>query len=129
MTRCRGRIDYWQCNNEPGNTGLLWAGTAPEYVEQLAVFSRAVRAGDPAAGVVLGGCGYDVLSSPADSEARRFFDHVVEFGRDDFDLFSVHLYGDPHDIPDQVASVRDMMRRHGYEQPVIAGEYHGPTLL
>lgn len=33
--RCAGRVRYWQCNNEPSNTGLLWAGTAAEYVTQL----------------------------------------------------------------------------------------------
>ncbi|MEV5124564.1 hypothetical protein AB0K49_17515 [Streptomyces decoyicus] len=129
VTRCRGRVDYWQCNNEPSNTGLLWAGTAADYVEQLTVFHRCVRGADPDATVVLGGCGYDVLSSPADSPARKFFGHVVEHGRDAFDLFSVHLYGDPHDIPGQVESVRGMMRRHGYERPVVAGEYNGPTLF
>ncbi|MFD3417759.1 hypothetical protein [Streptomyces decoyicus] len=129
VTRCRGRVDYWQCNNEPSNTGLLWAGTAADYVEQLTVFHRCVRGADPDATVVLGGCGYDVPSSPAGSPARKFFGHVVEHGRDAFDLFSVHLYGDPHDIPGQVESVRGMMRRHGYERPVVAGEYNGPTLF
>jgi hypothetical protein len=127
--RCQGRVEYWQCNNEPSNTGLLWTGTAAEYVEQLNVFHQAVRAGDPAAAVVLGGCGYDVLASPEDSAARKFFDHVLDHGQDAFDLFSVHLYGDPHAIPDQVAQVRAMMRRHGYERPVVAGEYNGPTLF
>jgi hypothetical protein len=32
----RGRVDYWQCSNEPSNTGMLWAGTASDYVGQLA---------------------------------------------------------------------------------------------
>lgn len=129
VTRCRGCVHYWQCNNEPSNTGLLWAGTAPEYVDQLTAFHRGVRGADPEAKVVLGGCGYDVLSSPSGSPARQFFDHVAAHGRDAFDLFSVHLYGDPHHIPEQVASVREMMRRHGYERPVVAGEYNGPTLF
>ncbi|WRZ88441.1 hypothetical protein OHB54_04865 [Streptomyces sp. NBC_01007] len=129
VSRCRGRVEYWQCDNEPSNTGLLWDGTAPEYVEQLAVFARAVREADPAARVVLGGCGYDVLSSPQDSTARQFFDHVVDRARDDYDLFCVNLYGDPHDIPAYVDDVRAMMRRHGYERPVVAGEYNGPTLF
>ena len=25
VRRCRGRVRYWQCNNEPSNTDLLWA--------------------------------------------------------------------------------------------------------
>ncbi|MFJ4985783.1 hypothetical protein ACIP9H_18525 [Streptomyces sp. NPDC088732] len=129
VSRCRGRVAYWQCDNEPSNTGLLWAGTAPEYVAQLTAFARAVRGADPGAHVVLGGCGYDVWSSPEDGPARLFFDHLVEHGRDAFDLFSVHLYGNPHDIPAQIGLARAMMRRHGYERPVVAGEYNGPTLF
>jgi hypothetical protein len=129
VKRCSGRVAYWQCNNEPSNTGLLWTGSAEQYVAQLLVFQRQVRAADPASMVVLGGCGYDVLSSPADSAARKFFDHVVDRGRDAFDLFSVHLYDDPLQIPAHIQAARDMMRSHGYERPIVVGEYNGPTLF
>jgi hypothetical protein len=32
-----------ECDNEPSNVGLTWAGTAAEYVAQLQVMHRAVR--------------------------------------------------------------------------------------
>lgn len=124
---CAGRVHYWQCDNEPSNIGLLWAGTAEEYLAQLRAFAGAVRAADPEACVVLGGCGYDVLSSPEDSEPRRFFDTLVRDGRDDYDVFDVHLYGRPDRAGDYVAAVRALMRRHGYEKPVVAGELNGPA--
>ncbi|HKD96103.1 MAG TPA: hypothetical protein VKB69_00750 [Micromonosporaceae bacterium] len=129
VDHCAGRIRYWQCDNEPSNTGLLWAGTAEEYVAQLRAFHDAVKASDPAAVVVLGGCGYDVWSSPEGSEQRRFFDHLTDAGRDSFDLFDAHLYGEPTRVPDYVAAARDMMRAHGYEKPVVAGEHAGPVLF
>ena len=129
VRRCAGRVQYWQCNNEPSNVGLLWSGSAADYVDQLTVFSRAVRQADPSAKIALGGCGYDVLSSPPDGPARAFFDHTVQHGRDAFDLFSVHLYDDPSRIPAHIELVRAMMRRHGYEKPVVVGEYNGPTLF
>lgn len=124
---CAGRVHYWQCDNEPSNTGLLWAGTAEEYLVQLRAFAGAVRAVDPDASVVLGGCGYDVLSSAEDAEPRRFFDVLVRDGRDDYDVFDVHLYGPPGRAGDHVADVRAMMRAHGYEKPVVAGELNGPA--
>ncbi len=119
------RVTYWQCENEPSNTDLLWAGTAAEYADHLRTMHDAVKAADPDATVVLGGCGYDVLSSDKDSEPRKFFDHVLETSRDCFDLFSVHLYSDP--VPEHLADVRAMMRRHGYEKPLVAGEIGGPV--
>ena len=125
--RCRGRVRYWQCDNEPSNTSLLWAGTPEEYVRQLEALRRAVAAVDPGAAVVLGGCGYDVFSSPEGSEARRFFDAVLAGARDAFDLFDVHLYGDPECVPEEIEAARRMMRAHGYEKPVVAGEYNGPA--
>jgi hypothetical protein len=126
VRHCAGRVRYWQCDNEPSNTGLLWAGTAAEYVTQLATFHRAVREADPAAAVVLGGCGYDVLSSEPGSEPRRFFSHLAKAGRDHFDLFSVHLYGDLASVPAYADDARQIMRDHGYEKPLIAGELAGP---
>jgi hypothetical protein len=126
---CAGRVRYWQCDNEPSNAGLLWAGTAAEYVVQLKAMHAAVRAVDPGALVVLGGCGYDVFSGAPDSSPRQFFDHLTDAGRDAFDLFSVHLYGEPTRIPDYVDTARQMMRTHGYEKPIVAGEHGGPVLF
>ncbi len=129
VSRCAGRVRYWQCNNEPSNAGLLWAGTAADYVAQLEVFHRAVGDEDPSAAVVLGGCGYDVLSAGPADPPRQFFDHVLATGGSWFDLFAIHLYDEPARIPAHVETVREMMRAHGYERPVIVGEYNGPTLL
>lgn len=127
VTRCAGRVRYWQCDNEPSNTSLLWAGTADEYRRQLHAFRRAVANEQPGAEVVLGGCGYDVFSSPEGSEPRGFFDTVLAGARDDFDLFDVHLYGDPEQVPEMIDTSRAMMRAHGYQKPVVAGEYNGPA--
>jgi hypothetical protein len=99
VRHCAGRVHYWQCDNEPSDTDLLWAGTAAEYVAQLETMYAAVKDADPTAAVVLGGCGYDVFGSEHGSDARRFFDHVVSAGRDAFDLFDVHLYGDASTAP------------------------------
>ena len=129
VSRCAGRVSYWQCNNEPSNVGLLWAGSADDYSAQLQVFHRAVRDADPEAAVVLGGCGYDALSSPADGPARRFFERVLAPSGECFDLFDIHLYDDPTLIGSHIAAVRGMMRAHGYERPVVVGEYNGPTLF
>jgi hypothetical protein len=129
VLRCNGRVRYWQCNNEPSNGDLLWVGSAEQYVAQLVVFHRAVRDADPNAAVVLGGCGYDVLSAAPGDPPRQFFEHVLAAGGDWFDVFSIHLYDDPARIPTHIETVRDMMRAHGYERPVVVGEYNGPTLF
>lgn len=128
VAHCAGKVSSWQCNNEPSNAGL-WVGGADAYAAQAVAFARAVRSADSAARIVLGGCGYDVLSAPPDAEARVFFDTVLAAAGDAYDLFDVHLYDDPAAIPGHIAAVRAMMRRHGAEQPVVVGEYGGPTLL
>jgi hypothetical protein len=128
VERCAGRVRYWQCDNEVSNAGLLWAGTAAEYVTQLSTMYGAVRVADPTALVVLGGCGYDMLSGgAAETTARAFFDHVCAQGRDYFDLFAVNLYGDPYRVPEFIATARELMARHGYAKPIVAGEHGGPV--
>jgi hypothetical protein len=129
VSRCAGRVAYWQCNNEPSNVDLLWAGSPDDYVAQLRTFDRAVRDADPLAAVVLGGCGYDVLSCPVDGPAHQFFDRVLAEGAECFDLFDIHLYDEPRLIGAHIAAARSMMRAHGYERPIMVGEYNGPTLF
>lgn len=128
VAHCAGKVTYWQCNNEPSNAGL-WTGGAEAYATQAVAFAKAVRSADPNAAIVLGGCGYDVVSTPADSESRKFFHAVLDAAHDAFDLFAVHLYDDPAMIPAHIEDVRAMMRAHGGEKPVVVGEYGGPTLL
>jgi hypothetical protein len=128
VSRCRGSVAYWQCNNEPSNAGL-WSGTAAEYAELASVFARTVRHADPEAQIVLGGCGFDVLGSTAGSEPRAFFDEVLAKAGDSFDLFDVHLYDAPQRIPAHIEDARAMMRAHAVERPIVVGEYGGPTLL
>jgi hypothetical protein len=129
VCHCAGRVRYWQCDNEPSNVGLLWSGTADDYVAQLKALYSAVKLSDPDALVVLGGCGYDVFSSEGNSEPRQFFDHVVNAGRDCFDLFDAHLYGNPYLLPNYLAMSRALMIAHGYQKPIVAGEYAGPSLF
>jgi hypothetical protein len=128
VAHCAGKVTYWQCNNEPSNAGL-WTGGPEAYAAQAVAFARAVRSADPGARLVLGGCGFDVLSAPSDSEARRFFHTVLDQAPDAFDLFAVHLYDEPAKVPAHIETVRAMMRAHGDERPVVVGEYGGPTLL
>ena len=129
VRHCAGRVRFWHCDNEPSNTQITWAGTAAEYVVQLKALYRAVKDVDPSASVVLGGCGYDVLSSEEGSAARQFFDYLASEGRDAFDLFDVHLYGDVDKIPEYIETARQFMRAHGYMKPVVVGEFGGPMLF
>jgi hypothetical protein len=126
VRHCGGRVRYWQCDNEPSNVGLLWAGTAADYVAQLEVMHRAVKAADPEAAVVLGGAPFGLPESPPDSPDRQFFDVLLRDGRDHFDLFDLHLYGEATRIPADVETARGLMRAHGYEKPLVAGEYNAP---
>jgi hypothetical protein len=126
VRHCAGRVRYWQCDNEPSNVGLTWAGTAAEYVAQLQVLHQAVKDADPDAVVVLGGAPYVLPASAPNSPERQFFDVLVRDGRDFFDLFDLHLYGDASRIPADIEATRGMMRGFGYEKPLVVGEYNAP---
>ena len=133
VAHCQGRVCYWQCNNEPTNP-LLWEGTAADYANQLKVFSRAVKAADPDAIVVLAGA-VDAFHSPSDSQnpdaqaEHAFFDHLLRESADDFDAFDLHLYGDHYAIPTNIEVVRQKMAALGYQKPIFCGEYNGPSFF
>jgi hypothetical protein len=125
VRHCAGRVRCWQCDNEPSNVGLTWAGTAAEYVAQLKVLHRAVKDADPEASVVLGGAPALPASTP-DSPERQFFEVLLRDGRDFFDLFDLHLYGDASRIPADIETTRGMMRAFGYDKPLVVGESNAP---
>ncbi|NUR85912.1 MAG: hypothetical protein HOY71_17675 [Nonomuraea sp.] len=118
VEHCRGRVRYWQCDNEP-SVPILWAGTTEQYVTQLRAFAAAVRSADPEATVVLAGM------PPMDEDG--VFAHILANAADDFDVFDIHLYADPYAIPERVETARAMMAANGYQKPVVAGEYNGPV--
>lgn len=128
VSHCRGIVRYWQCNNEPSNPGL-WSGSAEDYATLASSFAQTVRNADPDARIVLGGCGFDVLSATRDAPARIFFDEVLSKAPDSFDLFDIHLYDDPRRIPFHIGNAREMLVAHGLDRAVVVGECGGPTLL
>jgi hypothetical protein len=119
-------VHYWQCDNEPSNVDLTWAGTADSYVAQLRVMHSAVKETDSRAAVVLGGAPYALPSSAPDSPERQFFDVLLREGREFFDLFDLHLYGQADLILPDIEAARGMMRAFGYEKALVVGEYNAP---
>ena len=61
----------------------------------------------------------------ARSEPRQFFSHLAKDGRDCFDLFSVHLYGDLASLPGYLDDARSSRRAHGHVKP--AAPARGPA--
>lgn len=128
VRRAAGRVPYWQCEIEP-TVGLMWSGSADEYLVQLGAFSAAVRTADPDALVVLG-AGVPaamVAGAPGhDQRASEQYSKIVREGLGDVDVLDLHPYGDPYAIDALVATARKLMDEAGQQKPIVAGEYNGP---
>ncbi|MFF1615428.1 hypothetical protein ACFVYA_47505 [Amycolatopsis sp. NPDC058278] len=128
VTRCRGKVRMWQCDNEPC-VDFLWTGSPEDYLGHLEVFSQVVREVDPQALVVVGGAPPDALpveGEQVDEEAVAYVEKIVAGGGAWFDVFDVHPYGDPYLTPVIVAAAHRMLAEHGLAKPVVLGEYNGP---
>ncbi|HET8843922.1 MAG TPA: hypothetical protein VFN35_20830 [Ktedonobacteraceae bacterium] len=133
VTHCKGRVRYWQCENEPTNP-LLWDGTVQDYAAQLKTFSRAVKEADASAQVVLAGAvdafaPSEIAHNPDMQAEQDFFDHLLRESADDFDIFDIHLYGDHYAIPANITAVRQKMAGLNYQKPIFCGEYNGPSFF
>lgn len=133
VTHCKGRVRYWQCENEPTNP-LLWGGTAIDYTNHLKIFSRAVKDADATAMVVLAGAvdaflTEDLAQNPDMQVEQDFFDHVLRENADDFDVFDLHLYGELYALTANINSIRQKMTALGYQKPIFCGEYNGPSFF
>ncbi len=133
VKHCQGRVRYWENDAEPSNP-VYWSGTKEEFVSELKLFYKAVKAADPKAVVIVGG--YDGMFGPPGAHkfpmqqaGLNFFDYVLKEGRDGFDVFDLRLYGDPYTIPARVDYMRQKMLALGYDKPVFSTEYGGPNLF
>ena len=133
VTHVHGRIRYFQAENEPNNP-FFWAGSADDYAAEQRVFYRVVKAADPKAIVMLGAS--DGLFDPSGADPFpgqdkdvAFWAQVLKATAGAYDLFDLHLYGNPYTIPARVDAVRVMMRAAGGEKPIISSEYSGPSFF
>ncbi len=130
VKHAKGRVRFWQNDCEPNNP-VYWAGNADEFVAQLDVFYRAVKAADPHAVVICGG--YDGVFNPpgmppipGQEAGLAFFDTVLKKGAKSFDVFDLRLYMSPYTIPALVGVMRKKMNDLGYDKPIVCTEYNGP---
>jgi hypothetical protein len=132
VNRCNSRVRFWQMDNEPHNP-IFWAGTNQEFVEQLKVFYKAVKTTYSDSLIVLAGAAG--IANPAFEQIpmkkteREFFTYIMREGRDFYDVFDYHFYGDPYSIPTEIKFLRKMMIDMGYQKPIFAGEYNGPIFF
>lgn len=120
-----GGIKYWQRDTEPASARHYPADKAEEYVEVQRIFYETVKEVLPEALVVDVSHNGHFTRSGQPSTAE-FFDHVIRYGRDYFDLLDVRLYEDLYTIPQRVDWFRERMRRYGYEKPIVSTEHGGP---
>jgi len=129
---CKGKVGYWQMDNEPHNPSF-WHGSAADYVDQLKVFYRTVKEAAPESFVILAGAAGisnpTLADLPMKQAEREFFAHLMREGADYYDVFDLHLYGDPYIIPTEIEGLREMMAALGYQKPIFAGEYNGPLFF
>ena len=128
-----GRVGYLQSDPEPNNP-FFWKGTAQAFAAQQRLFYAAVKAGDPKAVVVLGGCdgAFDPTGAhpvPNQQADMDFFRTVIAQAPGAFDVFDLRDYGDPYGVEARVAFVRGEMAKAGAVKPIIATEYAGPSFF
>ena len=130
VEHAKGRVRYFQAETEPNN-GFFWSGSADDYAAEQRLFYKTVKAADPHAVVVLAGS--DGLFDPTGADPMpgqdadlAFLSREIAGANGAFDLFDLHLYGNPYTIPVRVEAVRQAMRAAGTERPIIANEYAGP---
>ena len=89
----KGLVDWWEIGNE-GNSGLV-----DPYIPTLAACYKAVKAADPDAGVIMGGC--HVLNRPKAWQVRAW-EIEKQTGAALQDALATHLYPDPSALEDSM---------------------------
>jgi hypothetical protein len=126
--KANGGIKYWQRDTEPATSRHWPADKAKEYVETQKIFYETVKSVLPDALVIdVSANGvFEYVNGVYQPKEVEFFDYVIRYGKDYFDMLDLRLYGDRYDIPERVDWFRERMRMYGYEKPIVCTEYGGP---
>jgi hypothetical protein len=125
VKHCRGKIKYWQRDTEPASPRHWDKMRAEEYVKTQKYFYKAVKKADPNAFVIdVSMNGVFVRGNP---QSKDFFEYVLKFGKDYFDILDIRLYWDIYGIPHKVNWFKQKMSKFGYKKPIVTTEYGGPT--
>jgi polysaccharide biosynthesis protein PslG len=114
--RYRARLDVYELWNEP-DLSRYWTGGAQDYVRDVLLpGSRAVKANDPGARIVLGGTG---------SANASWFNEIYRFGGGrSFDVLEYHDYSADRRILSDAYLLRGVLRAHRQaRKPIWLGEY------
>lgn len=124
IKRTNGKITYWQRDTEPASPKHYPANKPEEYVEAQKIFYEAVKSVQPDAIVIGVNANGDFRGN--EHSSADFFDYVIHYGEDYFDMLDIRLYADKYDIPMKVEWFRDRMKKYGYEKPIVCTEFGGP---
>jgi hypothetical protein len=119
VRRYGAQIRSWELWNEPDNPAY-WLGTASQFAEMVRAGSRAVRAADPRATVVLGG-----IATEIDFLEKLFRDERIAPA---VDVVNLHSYfetwhPDPiESLPHYVARAAEVLRDYGENEPLWLAE-------
>ena len=119
-----GKITYWQRDTEPASERHYPADKFEEYVETQKIFYEAVKSVQPDAVVI--GVNNNGEFKGGEPVNAKFFDYVIHYGKNYFDMLDVRLYKDKYDIPMRVEWFRKRMKKYGYEKPIVCTEFGGP---
>jgi polysaccharide biosynthesis protein PslG len=119
VNRYKHAIHSWELWNEPDNQAY-WLGSPAEFAALVRAGSRAVRAADPRATIVLGGIAGETDFLDTLFSAERIAPHV--------DVVNIHSYfetwhPDPIEtLPCYVERVAEIVREHGENEPLWMAE-------
>jgi hypothetical protein len=120
VRRARGAIDDWQVLSEPDNP-LMFHGTVADYGKRLVLSSRAIRAANPAARVVLA----DLASVNRGVYLARLLDRPGVVGS--FDVGALSLRGSVRTVVASVPKWRRRFAAKGFDGPLWVSEHGYPA--
>lgn len=128
--RYKGRVRYYQVENEVYGAQSFWMGTSNEYLNLLQTGYHAVKDADPAASVLPAGIAFETVDvtqpiAPSYQAAFNFIKLVYSSGKNYFDIADVHLYYTLESVPNRLQWLRALMSVNSYSKPVWVSEIGG----
>lgn len=126
VNRYKGKVKYWQIENELYAYSQYWSGSNEEYLDLLKHAYKTIKKIDPDSKVVLQGFANRIFLeiNKGNKEAIDFFNYLMS-NDEYFDIIDFHQYFKFDSVYLIVETLKNAMQMYGYNKPIICTEAGG----
>jgi len=128
VTRYKGKVRFWQIENEIEISSQFWTGGVTDYAILLKSAYKTIKSVDQNLYVIAQGLTGGMKVESFNGHCEKTFDGMLGLAKGYFDMVDIHLYEEYETYGQRLDWMKKTMDSHGVDVPIIVTEMGGPDM-